>query len=285
MPTSKIRRTQLDGLWYPAKPDEAIAAMDQWRPYVEAGPAPQGKTLAVIVPHAGWLFSGKLAAKAVWRAAKSFGPNGPDLIAVLGGHLSAQNPVIAFDDQFWATPLGRFPIEKDLNKRLSGNLSPRVWFGSTDDNTIEVVLPILMRYFPDAALWPLRAAPNESALALGKVLADLSKERSLLIVASTDLTHYGRAYGFAPAGGGAEGEAYRRDNDLAFISAALEPNPSAMVDIGDKKKAACSAGAAAAAAEAARILGAKAELIDHYSSYDIQPGPQSVGYAGIAYSL
>ncbi|MDR2456738.1 MAG: AmmeMemoRadiSam system protein B [Deltaproteobacteria bacterium] len=281
--SSKIRRAQLDGQWYPAGPDEVRKTAEDWRGYMEEAPAPEGEIRAVIAPHAGWVYSGRLAAKAVFQAARSLGPDGPDLAVVLGGHLPTDAPVIAFGEEQWATPLGPLNIEGELNDLLAGELRPKIWRGPTDDNTIEVQLPLVKLFCPKAALWPLRVPPSSAALALGRVLAELSKTRTVLVVASTDLTHYGRAYGFAPKGGGEEGEAFRLKNDLAFIEAAMRLDPEAMMEAGEKLRAACSSGAAAAAAEMAKAQGLAPALLGHYSSFDVRPAPQSVGYAAVAY--
>jgi AmmeMemoRadiSam system protein B len=259
--------------------------MAQWRPYVEdPSPPGGGRAVSVIAPHAGWVFSGKLAAKAIWRGASSLGPEGPELVAVLGGHLAPGDQTICFGEKAWATPLGDLEIASELNQRLSGPLAPVEWRGPTDDNTIEVQLPLVRLFCPRARLWPLRVASGPAALALGDLLAELSRQARLLIVASTDLTHYGRVYGFAPAGSGAAGESFRRDNDRLFIEAALALDPELMMSVGEGRRAACSAGAAAAAVQAAKALGAEAVLLDHYSSCDISPGAQSVGYAGLCLS-
>lgn len=283
MPTKKIRRSQLDGQWYPAVPGEVRAAIELWRPYIEDGEAPGGAAKSAIIPHAGWVFSGKLAAKTIWRAVQSLGAP-PELVVVLGGHLRPGEPIVVFDDDFWSTPLGHIPIASELNARLAGKLEPRHWYGSTDDNTIEVQLPLVRHFCPEAALWPLRVASGPLAAPLGELMAELIRERPTLILASTDLTHYGRAYGFAPAGAGSEGEAFREANDKAFIEAALKLDPGLMMKAGEERRAACSAGAAAAAVETAKLLSAEPELVDHYSSADIHPGPQSVGYAGILFT-
>jgi AmmeMemoRadiSam system protein B len=244
-----------------------------------------GLTPAVIVPHAGWHYSGKLAAKTISAAVKSFGPQGPELIVVLGGHLPWDGPLIAYPESSWETPLGSLKHEARLNQLLPSSLSPRLWSGPSNDNTVEVLLPFIKFFCPQAPIWALRVSPGENALSLAKLLFELStdKDHKILIVGSTDLTHYGRAYGFAPAGGGPEGERFRKQNDLAFIEACLKPDPVSMMTIGCEKQAACSSGAAAAAALAADLGGAKGILIDHYSSNDVRSGDQSVGYAGVIY--
>jgi AmmeMemoRadiSam system protein B len=157
------------------------------------------------------------------------------------------------------------------------------WEGPTNDNTVEVELPLVKHYFPDSSLVALRVPPDESASFLGESLSRLGAEGGLLVVASTDLTHYGPAYAFAPAGLGPAGEKFRRQNDEKFIQAALSLDLPEILRLGNHQRAACSAGAAATAAFIARSLGLAGSLVDHYASADILPGDQSVGYAGIVY--
>ncbi|MDR3203595.1 MAG: AmmeMemoRadiSam system protein B [Deltaproteobacteria bacterium] len=286
MTGAKTRKTELAGTWYPATAKAAVEAIDSWRPYIELSSG-QGSVLCAIIPHAGWYFSGRLAARAILEASQSFGPQGPELVVVLGGHLPLDGEIVAFGEKAWETPFGPLELDFSLNDLLIGKLSPLIWKGGTHDNTIEVQMPLVKNFCPKAKAWALRVPPGEKALLLGQVLVNLAQNRpgGVLILASTDLTHYGEAYGFAPAGRGIEGKNYQKNNDLAFIKVALEPNPSAMMFIGENKRAACSSGAAAAAATAANLLKTKARLIDHYCSSDILPGEQSVGYAAILYAL
>jgi AmmeMemoRadiSam system protein B len=281
MTASSTRKTQLDGRWYPATAEDIDRQFRNWAQALDALEPLGRPTPAVVVPHAGWAFSGLLAAKTLKLAVDSWGPEGPELFAVVGGHLPPGAPTIAFEEKAWATPLGPLETAPELNGLLPDGF--RAWTGPTNDNTIEVILPLVKFLSPSARLWALRTAPDAGALALGRLLAEASAGRRTLVVASTDLTHYGRAYGFAPAGEGEAGETFRRENDLAFIEAALPPDPSAMIELGVRRQAACSAGAAAAAAQLAKLSGAEGQLVDHFSSYDVIPGPQSVGYAGIVY--
>jgi AmmeMemoRadiSam system protein B len=178
-------------------------------------------------------------------------------------------------------------MDPDNNALLTGQLTPVSWSGPTNDNTIEVLLPLVKHYFPKAKLWALRVPPAETAETLGQKLAPLfgQAHSPAVAIASTDLTHYGQAYGFAPAGSGQKGEAFRRQNDRSFIEASLAGDLDLMLKTGQQNRAACSAGAAVAAVKLALILGAKGREVDSYASSDIMPGPQSVGYAGVEFFL
>jgi AmmeMemoRadiSam system protein B len=240
--------------------------------------------VAAVVPHAGWVFSGKLAARVLARAAESHKGDPPTLVVVLGGHLGPGDPLVVYEEEAWDTPLGPLRLDPAQNALLA-NFNQFVWSGSTNDNTIEVLLPLVKFYFPEALLWPLRVPPAAAAGLLGETLYAILRDRSepALVVASTDLTHYGQAYGFAPAGPGQPGEEFRLQNDRAFIEAVLALDPGRALAAGQKKKAACSAGAAAAAVQLASLFKAKAIEVDSYASSDIMPGPQSVGYAGLEF--
>jgi AmmeMemoRadiSam system protein B len=278
-----IRKTELAGQWYPDT-GEAIKDMAQgWRAYIDQGPKPQGQILGVVAPHAGWVFSGRLMARVLARAAGTFTAP-PKTVIVLGGHLGPRDPLVVYEDEAWSTPLGSLTMDASLNDLLA-SLNPLVWSGGSNDNTIEVLLPLVKLYFPKAKLWALRAPPSELAVALGEIIYNYWREEpSVLVVASTDLTHYGQAYRFAPAGLGEAGEKFRRENDRLFIDACLALDIEGTLQAGLNNRAACSAGAAAAMAYLAKLSQAVGFEVDSYASSDIMPGPQSVGYAGLEFT-
>jgi len=106
---------------------------------------------------------------------------------------------------------------------------------------------------------------------------------SLLAFGSTDLTHYGPNYGWAPKGFGAEAVKWVKEvNDKRFVDLALKLDAAGMLKAAAQDQSACSAGGAVAAVAAAKKEGAtKAILTDYYTSYDVMPGDSFVGYAGI----
>lgn len=294
-PTARksLRKAQLAGRWYPDRASEVRREIEGWGPYLAQGgpecPGAAGADKALcVVPHAGWFFSGKLAAKALKAAGAALGAGGPEAVVVLGGHLPAGSPVIVYPEEGWETPLDPVRLAPELAgelaRRAGGGLRFRSWEGPTGDNTVEVELPLLKHYFPEAEVLALRAAPDEGAAVLGRALLELFRDKRTLFVASTDLTHYGEAYGFSPAGPGPAGEKFREENDRRFIEAALALDLRAMLDLGNRRFAACSAGAAAAAAAVASEIKAAGSLVGYYASTDILPGEQSVGYAGIVYA-
>jgi AmmeMemoRadiSam system protein B len=66
MTGAKIRKAELAGAWYPATAQAAVEAIKSWRPYIELSSG-QGRAICAIIPHAGWYFSSRLAARTILR--------------------------------------------------------------------------------------------------------------------------------------------------------------------------------------------------------------------------
>ena len=123
---------------------------------------------------------------------------------------------------------------------------------------------------------------------LGEKLYDVSVKlgRNVAVVGSTDLTHYGPAYGFSPAGSGnAAVEWVREENDKPFLDLLLKMDGEGAMNHANTHGSACSAGAAAAAVSFARTSGVKeGTLIGYRMSCDLHRAESFVGYGGIAFT-
>jgi len=233
-----------------------------------------------IVPHAGWYFSGKAAARVFFLAAKL---GQPQVVCVFGGHLGGNSPPLLVADDAWETPLGDLSLATEFYQPLAKRLSLREEYPG--DNTIEVQLPFVKYFFPQARVLALRAPHSATAMELGKAVVAVAQELKVSILAfgSTDLTHYGPNYGFAPQGYGPKAVKWVKEvNDKRFIDQVLKLDGPGMLQAAAQDQSACSAGGAVAAVTAASVQGAgKAALIEYYTSYDVMPGDSFVGYAGI----
>jgi AmmeMemoRadiSam system protein B len=105
-------------------------------------------------------------------------------------------------------------------------------------------------------------------------------------VGSTDLTHYGRNYGFLPAGTGEKALRWvREDNDSRIIAELLSMDAESALQLALRDRSACSAGGAVAALAFAKEKGVtKGRLVRYQTSHDVQPSESFVGYVGIIYS-
>ncbi|MDR2186267.1 MAG: AmmeMemoRadiSam system protein B [Treponema sp.] len=276
-----LRKPYLSGSWYPASAEKITSFLDK-----SAGKGPSTGALAAIAPHAGWFYSGVLAAQAVFSLT---GGDSPDTVAVIGGHLPPGAPPLFAEEDGVSTPLGDMLMDGELRDRLKRALS-----GAPDcyrDNTVEVQLPMVKYFFPHAKLLWLRLPAEISSFEAGKILASLAGElpRKLAVLASTDLTHYGENYGFMPQGGGEKAlDWVRKSNDAGFIAAVEAGEAALILERAETGRAACSAGAVLGALGFACSMGAAgAKLLGYATSADADgggvPPPSFVGYAAMAW--
>jgi AmmeMemoRadiSam system protein B len=275
----RTRERMLPAGWYPASASACKAEINQF--IADAKPLPPGtRVYGGIVPHAGWFFSGKAAARVFFLAAKA---GQPQVVCVFGGHLGGSSPPLLVTADAWETPLGNLPLATEFYKPLGQRLTLREEYPG--DNTIEVQLPFVKYFFPDARVLALRSPQSATAIELGRAVAAVAKELQVSIMAfgSTDLTHYGANYGFAPQGYGPAAVKWVKEvNDKKFIDVALKLDAPGIIQTAAQNQNACSPGGAATAVTVAQADGAtKAALVDYYTSYDIMPGDSFVGYAGI----
>ena len=270
--------------WYPHDRKDCERDIES---YLEGWSFSQSQSiegLGGIVPHAGWYFSGKLAAR-VFYTLKS--KRKVDVIVLYGGHLSPQHlPLISTEDK-WETPFGDIEVHTEFVKSLMKRIDTRKETIQSGDNTVEVQLAMVKYFFPEAKLVAIRSPVSLKAKILGEEVAKISRTEgiSLLAIGSTDLTHYGPNYGFFEKGRGpASVEWFKKENDKGFIDRALSMDTEGLLRHAIENDSACSAGAAISAMATCKALGSeKGVLLDYYTSYDIMPDDSFVGYAGIVF--
>lgn len=273
----KTRRRSLPAGWYPQSSIEVVRLLEEWE-VSPPRPGKAGTARAAIAPHAGWTFSGRLAARAVFALGSA------DTVAVIGGHLPSAWPVLEAVEEGFETPLGTLERDAELSAELASRL--RLEPDNVADNTVEVQLPLVKARFPAARILWLRAPAGPAAVELGTKLAESAAAlgRNLVCLASTDLTHYGPDYEFEPAGRGAEAEHWVRNvSDRGFIDAALAMDVVALLQRGGEG-AACSSGAAAAAISFAKAVGAsRSSLLGYGMSLEVRRAASFVGYCAISF--
>lgn len=260
--------------------------------YVKGFKAPEkpSKIVAGIVPHAGWIYSGAVASK-VFKCIKE--KNNPDVFILLGAIHTwgvERNSVCASGS--WSTPFGEVEVDEDTADSLLGLLKNRL----TDDkrahskeHSIEVQVPFIKYFFPEAKIVPISIVPDANSALTGQEIGKIAvqSEKEIVVVGTTDLTHYGDAYGFTPQGYGSNALKWLKENDAKIIKLALEMKAEEIVREALTNYNACGSGAMAAAVSAARVMGAKkGVLIDYTTSHDMSQEKEfymGVGYAGIIF--
>jgi len=208
----KVRPPAVAGAFYPGDAavlgrtlDELLGDLDQAHGHPPRVPA------AVIVPHAGYPFSGRVAARTfAGLAGAGTGQEGhPAIERVIllgpshrygfsGGALPAERL------EAFATPLGQVDLDLEAIKSLracAGMGGPAA--AHDQEHSLEVELPFLQRLAPRARVVPIVVGPRtdaESARELARCLAPFVGPGTV-VVASSDFTHHGEAFGYAPFAG------------------------------------------------------------------------------------
>jgi AmmeMemoRadiSam system protein B len=155
------------------------------------------------------------------------------------------------------------------------------------DNTVEVQLPFVSRFFPEVPIIAVHSPSSEKAFLLGKTISRLLADKGLkaAFIGSADLTHYGPNYGFSPKGIGDDAVAWvKNENDKSVIDHALAMASQEVLKDAAAKRNTCSAGPIASVIGSAADHGiTEGRLLEYYTSYDVMPNTSFVGYAAIIY--
>ncbi len=279
-----IRQPDLAGSWYPASESECRMMFKEFEK--SSVLLQEGNWLGGIVPHAGWVYSGKVAYNVI-KYLKS--GDKPDVIAVFGRHLHPGSGNFIMKDGLWDTPFGELEIASDLAEKLVSEFKFTIETCSrySPDNTIELQLPIIKFFFPDIKLLPVGVPPVESSIKIGERVAQIAGELGLRIkvLGSTDLTHYGPNYANTAMGSGQSAlDWVKNHNDKRIVDLILDMNSEAIIGESLRNLNACCGGAVAAAIASAKILGAvESKKLVYTTSYDVMPGSSFVGYAGVVF--
>lgn len=283
------------GRFYPADAEacraEAQHYLDLARPTASA--EMPGAWTGGIVPHAGWVCSAAIAARTLAAIAATH-PN-PDVVVVFGAvHTPVRGVDFAALDSHarWSFPTSDISLPQDLQAHLvtKGNLfrvEPRL---HAHEHAVEVEVPLIQLAFPNATILPVEVPAIDVAPLIGRKAAQTLARQDVTAVylASSDLTHYGPGYGYAPVGVGPAAMRWTKDNDRRLLDLALARDPGAIVPESEQRLNACGAGAIAAMLAACNELGAtRASLLSHATSYETlrdvapQPPTNAVGYAAL----
>jgi len=185
------RETAVAGQFYPSKASEIQATLQEYNEildiYFKTHPkVSQLKPRAVIVPHAGYVYSGFTANVALRLLSKSDIKN----IVVIGpSHRTyLKGTSISMYDSY-ATPLGSLTINKDLSKRLTEKFELSFVPEAHHEHSTEVQMPIIKNYEPKVSVIEL-VYGDEKPQNLAKVIEYLLEQPQTAVVISTDLSHY-----------------------------------------------------------------------------------------------
>ncbi|MHC4742297.1 MAG: AmmeMemoRadiSam system protein B [Planctomycetota bacterium] len=290
----QTRKPVVAGQFYPGQHDSCVAEIHE---FIEDFLPPESlpETISAgIVPHAGWTFSGELAAM-VFEAIKDRHDKVNTFVIFGAAHsYFGPEPAVCATGT-WVTPLGEAVVDEELAEQvLASGSALKNSDAHGAEHSIEVQVPLIQHIFPGAKILPIIVPPREQSIALGRAVGEIisrSKGRKVVCIGSTDLTHYGPRYGFTPMGVGNQALQWAESvNDQKFIDAALKMDAQGLLAGAAENCNACGAGAAAAAIEAAKQLGStEGVLLAHTTSNEVMlakmntSSQDSVGYAAVVF--
>jgi AmmeMemoRadiSam system protein B len=290
------RRPAVAGQFYA---DKKQACLDEIKNCVSARTLPRdlpSDLVAGIVPHAGWMFSGDVAAM-VFNAVKKTSPKVDTFVIYGAVHWPYGKSAAVYNEGSWLTPLGEVAIDEETAEIIieaSGHAQANTE-AHQFEHSIEVQVPFIQYLFPEAKIVPVMVPPAEFAVELGRDAAEAISAKAggkrIVSIGSTDLTHYGPRYGFDPMGTGEKGIDWaKKVNDQKFIDLAVAMRAEQILHTTSENQNACGGGAAAATVAGAKQLGrSKGICLAHTHSNEMmqknfgQTSEESVGYAGIIF--
>lgn len=186
MKPTAIRRPAVAGMFYPANPDELRTMIAGFMKAAKAaGPVPK----AVIAPHAGYIYSGPIAATAYARVAPARGKI--RRVVLLGpSHRVPFRGLASTSATAFVTPLGEIPVDREALAEIEDLPQVQVLDAAhAMEHSLEVQLPFLQEVLGEFQLVPL-AVGEADAEQVGEVLEKLWGGPETLIVISSDLSHY-----------------------------------------------------------------------------------------------
>lgn len=234
------------------------------------------EVVGLVCPHAGYMYSGAVAANAYFELAKD---GKPDIVVILGpNHTGYGSALALMNDGVWRTPLG----DVEVDSATANEIVQETRLVDVDDvahrfeHSIEVQLPFLQYlYASEFKFVPICFQMQDlaSAIEVGNALVEVLANKNAVVIASSDMTHY-------------EPQENASAKDLVALKAVEAINARQFFSVVETRNVtACGYGPIAAVITYAKGLGAKeAKILSYKSSGDITGDYSSVvGYAAVAF--
>ena len=268
-----VRQPAVAGQFYPGNAERLAKDLSH---YIGNPPDTRQRVLGIMVPHAGYVYSGAVAGAVygnieIPRIAIILCPNHHGI-----GAVAALSPAAG-----WQTPLGTVPVATDLSRQILAAAPELIAFDALAhlyEHSLEVQLPFLQTLRPDVKIVPLSIGfgDYERCRRVGEALAQVvaSSGESILIVASSDMTHY-------------ESAAEAKQKDSLAIERICDLDPVGLLSTCRSHGITmCGVVPATIMLIAAKLLGASSAVLTRYATSGDVTGDfrQVVAYAGLTVS-
>ncbi len=268
-----IRKSVIAGSWYPGKPETLRAQIQGFLKAVPAQPTLSGELVALIAPHAGYVYSGGVAAHAYnLLLTRPFS----QIVLIAPSHRYPFRGASIDQKSGYETPLGVIPVEGPLAQAITrGNpVFSYVPEGHVQEHSLEIQLPFLQQTLGNFSIVPIIQGSQDPSTSeeMARALASALKGKRALLVASSDLSH------FHPYD-----QAKRLDQRILDRVAAFDEK-GLLQDLVQDQVEACGGGPIVTVMKTARLLSAnKAYVLKYANSGDVT-GDRSgvVGYMAAA---
>jgi AmmeMemoRadiSam system protein B len=261
-----MRNQAVSGQFYPRNKNDLMDGLSRCFAGIQLV---EKDVLGAVVPHAGYMYSGKTAARVYSSLPKA------DTFVLLGPNHTGYGSPVAVSGETWSTPLGEVKSDSEFIKALPKSIIDIDEIAHKYEHSIEVQLPFLQYRFREFNIVSICMGmqDEETALDVGNELSEAVRKinKKIVIIASSDFTHY-RHHKIA------------RENDAYFIKSILDFDvPEFYRRLSLCNASVCGYGPIAAMLTASKSLGAgKATLVEYTTSGDVTGDVSAVvGYAGI----
>jgi AmmeMemoRadiSam system protein B len=265
-----IRNPTVAGYFYPSSPAELKMMLAK---YINKT-APKEEAVGLLMPHAGYQYSGAVAGAAISRV--SF----KDTFIIIGpSHSGLGKPYSVMPEGTWKTPLGEVEVDAGLARKIIelSDYAEEDYAAHADEHAVEVQIPFLQYIKPDVQIVPIILAGTSADIykEIGHAIARAIKElhRGTVILASGDMTHY-------------EPQESAQEKDMKAVEAMLALDEDELTRrYKNLRMTMCAHGPLVTLIAAAKELGANsAELIKYQNSGDATGDYSAVvGYAGVIF--
>jgi AmmeMemoRadiSam system protein B len=278
----RVRYPVVAGYFYPSRREDLVKVVE-WSFKHRLGPGSlpqvveQGPRVAVgyVVPHAGYIYSGPVAAHAYYDLARD---GAPQTLVILGtNHTGLGKPIAVYPSGEWQTPLGSLEVDEELGKKVVeySDIADLDEEAHLEEHSVEVQLPFIQYIYGSR----VKILPVVIGIHTPSVAADLAESilraarelgRDVVVLASSDFNHY-------------EPHDVTVKKDEAAINKVIELDAQGFYNlIVERNISVCGPGGIMTLIEIARRTGAKAKLLKYATSGDVS-GEKSavVGYAAV----
>jgi AmmeMemoRadiSam system protein B len=231
----------------------------------------------LVVPHAGYMFSGTIAAHSYFTLAME---GSPDCAILIGpNHTGLGSGISIMDKGIWVTPFGEITIDSEIANQIykNYNLIDVDEKAHLYEHSIEVQIPFLQYLYGEKLLFVpicMMMQDLETSIELGEAIAKSINNKNAIVIASSDMTHY-------------ESSQLANKKDKKAIDAILKLNEVELFKIIESERISmCGYGPVISVIACAKKLGAsKAKLLSYKTSGDITGDHSSVvGYASLIFT-